>query len=161
MSAHTPEPSEERPEVAIDGLVARPRRYDARALAAVDARAQVADVSLLVPGRKGRAVRLAALLDEVGVDARAAFVDVSSTDPAFAVSEPLAVLRSALVVYELDGAPLPAGKGGPFRLLVPGHADECVHVKGLARLALAAAPGRDTRPVDDAEHAELHARKRA
>jgi hypothetical protein len=41
---------------------------------------------------------------------------------------------------------------------VPGHADECVNVKGLASLEFSADPGRDTRPKDDAEHALLHAR---
>jgi hypothetical protein len=51
---------------------------------------------------------------------------------------------------------MPASKGGPFRLLVPGHADDCVHVKQLASIELSDRPGRDTRPKDDAEHAKLH-----
>lgn len=145
--------------LSIEGLVARPRRFDARALAALDPRAQVDDVGQLVPGRKGRAVRLAALLELAGADPRATHLDLASVDPKFAVSEPLSACAGALVVYELDGAPLASSKGGPFRLLVPGHRDECVHVKGLARIALAAQRGRDTRPVDDAEHERMHREK--
>lgn len=149
------------PSLAIEGLVARPLRFDARSLAAVAPSAQVDDVSRLVPGRKGRAVRLSALLELAGADPQATHLDIASVDPSFAVSEPRAACDGALVVYELDGAPLPASKGGPFRLLVPGHRDECVHVKGVARIALAAARGRDTRPVDDAEHERLHHHARA
>ena len=84
-------------------------------------------------------------------------MNLASSDPKFAVSVLLDELpRGALVVYELDGAPLPPEKGGPFRFLVPGHTDECVNVKQLARIELARERGRDTRPADDAEHRKLH-----
>jgi hypothetical protein len=63
---------------------------------------------------------------------------------------------SLLVVYGLGEEPLPTDKGGPFRLLVPGHPDECVHVKQVAVLELSDRPGRDTRPKDDTEHAKIH-----
>ena len=122
---------------------------------------QVADVGLLVPGRQGRAVWLAALLERCGGAQGARFLNLASTDPAFAVSLPLSELpRGALLVYELEGEALPGKKGGPFRLLVPGHEDECVNVKSLARIELATAPGRDTRPADDEAHRALHARKK-
>lgn len=120
---------------------------------------QVADVAALVPGRRGGAVRLAALFARARPSAGARFLDVRSHDPAFAVSLPLAEVEGALLLYSQDGAPLPAQKGGPFRLLVPGHEDECVHVKGVAALELATERGRDTRPVDDAEHAKLHQKR--
>jgi len=58
-----------------------------------------------------------------------------------------------------DGAALSDAKGGPFRLLVPGHADECVHVKQVAKIELSERMARDTRPKDDAEHAKLHKKK--
>lgn len=145
----------------IGGLCARPLALRPADLARLPAEAQVADVGALVPGRAGRAVKLLALRALAGELPGAAFLDVASNDPAFAVSLPVAEARGALVVYELDGAPLPPNKGGPFRLLVPGHADECVHVKQVARLTLSAARGRDTRPVDDAEHAKLHAKKKS
>jgi 2-dehydropantoate 2-reductase len=131
------------------------------ACAAMPASAQIADVGTLVPGRRGQGVRLRALLDEAGVGSAAAggedrHLHVASSDPAFAVSLPLSEAEEAVVVYALDGAPLPEGKGGPFRLLVPGHPDECVHVKQVAGLEVSNRPGRDTRPKDDAEHEKLH-----
>jgi DMSO/TMAO reductase YedYZ molybdopterin-dependent catalytic subunit len=144
------------PRLEISGARAR-ASYAPADLARLPAEAQVADVGTLVPGRRGRAVRLAALLDAAGIGpADGLHAHIASSDPSFAVSVPLAELRGALVVYELDGRALDPSRGGPFRLLVPGHPDECVHVKGIARLALADRPGRDTRPTDDAEHAALH-----
>lgn len=144
----------------IGGLVVRSLTLSQADLAALPASVQVADVSTLVPGRTGTAVRLAALLERARASGGALYLDVASRDPNFAISVPLAELTGALVVYASGGAPLAPEKGGPFRLLVPGHADECVHVKGVARLTLSAARGRDTRPVDDAEHAKLHAKKK-
>jgi len=124
---------------------------------------QVADVGLLVPGKLGRGVWLSALLERCGGVQGAQFLNINSSDSAFAVSLALSELSSgALVVYELEGEALPENKGGPFRLLVPGHQDECVHVKSLCRIELAATRGSDTRPADDEAHRALHAaRKKA
>jgi DMSO/TMAO reductase YedYZ molybdopterin-dependent catalytic subunit len=125
------------------------------------AAAQVDDVGALAPGKRGRGVKLAAILARAGPAADARFLDIASADPAFAISVPLdEVAERGVVVYALDGAPIPSEKGGPFRLIVPGHADECVNVKALAALELSARRGRDTRPLDDAEHAKLHAKKK-
>jgi DMSO/TMAO reductase YedYZ molybdopterin-dependent catalytic subunit len=122
--------------------------------AALPESAQVPDVSALVPGKSGRGVRLAAVLPKA--PRAGAYLHVASSDPSFAVSLPLAEASNAIVVYSLHGAPLPEQQGGPFRLLVPGHQDECVHVKQLASLEISDRPGRDTRPVDDAAHEALH-----
>ena len=131
------------------------------ALAALPAAQQVADVGLIVHGKQGRGAWLAGVLERLGGTAGAAWINLSSSDPAFAVSLPLVELpRGALVVYALEGGPLPSGKGGPFRLLVPGHEDECVNVKALARIELARTSGRDTRPADDEAHRALHAQKK-
>jgi DMSO/TMAO reductase YedYZ molybdopterin-dependent catalytic subunit len=145
----------DEPRLEIEGETAR-LALNRADLAALPAASQVADVGVLVPGRSGRAVRLAALLERVGSTAQGRHVHVLSRDPSFAVSVPLEELAGAVVVYAVGGQALDPRKGGPFRLLVPGHADECVHVKQVARLVLADRPGRDTRPQDDAEHAALH-----
>lgn len=129
-------------------------------LASLPAAAQIADVGALVPGRRGAAVRLSALLERAGRLPTARYVDVASKDPAFAVSVPIAELDEAVVMYAVDGVALAPEKGGPFRLLVPGHADECVNVKQVVRIALSRERGRDTRPIDDEEHEKLHACKR-
>jgi len=132
-------------------------RLAASDLAALPSAEQVADVGVLVPGRKGRAVRLSAIVAFAQPPSTARYVNISSRDPAFAVSVPLDEVRAhGLVVYEVDGRPLDPAKGGPFRLLVQGHPDECVNVKELVRLEFSDRPGRDTRPKDDAEHQALH-----
>src|SRR6185295_18253896 len=97
--------------------------------------------------KAGRAVKLSALLARARPGGTARYLNVSSIDPKFAISLPISEIADrAVVVYELDGAPLAANKGGPFRLLVPGHPDECVNVKQLASIELSDKPGRDTRP---------------
>ena len=150
----------DKDRIELTGMAQVPLALDRAELARFPATAQVANVSALVPGRAGKAVRLAALLERARPAPDAAFLDIASTDPAFAVSLPLDEVRGALILYELEGAALPVGKGGPFRLLVPGHADECVHVKALARIELAHARGRDTRPADDEAHRALHAARK-
>jgi hypothetical protein len=148
-------------ELSIEGLVAGGRAgFDRAACAALADAHQVPDVGSIVAGRTGRAVTLQGLLERAPPLAGASHVHVASADPAFAISVPRAELAGAVIVYaEPDGQAL--AKRGPFRLLVPGHPDECVNVKGVVRLVLADHPGRDTRPADDAEHAALHARAAA
>lgn len=136
------------------------RSWSADELAALPAAAQVADVGALVSGKRGTAVRLSALFDAAGLLPAARFVNIESRDSAFAVSVPLGELASAVMIYAEGGAPLAPDKGGPFRLLVPGHDDDCVNVKQVVRLELARERGRDTRPADDDEHRQLHACKR-
>ncbi|MCY2960479.1 MAG: molybdopterin-dependent oxidoreductase [Planctomycetota bacterium] len=148
----------ETPHLLLAGaLQAGDLRLAAAEMAALPAAAQVPDVGALVPGRKGRGVRLSALLERARPTPAARYLNIESRDPSFAVSVPLDEVRAvAIVVYELAGAPLAPAQGGPFRLLVCGHPDECLNVKELARLELSPTPGRDTRPKDDAEHAALH-----
>ncbi len=70
------------------------------------------------------------------------------------------------MIYALDGEPLPAKAGGPLRFFIPDFAachsadvDECANVKFVDHIELTAARGRDNRPTDEAEHAELHRRE--
>ena len=59
-------------------------------------------------------------------------------------------LRGGLVLYELDGEPLPERFGGPFRLLFPDGDDCSVSVKFLGRIDVLAEPGSHTaRCADD------------
>lgn len=151
------------PVLTIDGLVAGGEaRFDRAALARLDPAGQVADVGTLVPGKRGRAVRLAVLAREAGASPTSAHVHLRSSAAGFSVSVPIGeVLESAVLVYELDGRALDASKGGPFRLLACGHPDECVSVKAVERLSFATHPGPDTRPKNDEEHRRLHERARA
>jgi len=124
---------------------------------------QIADVSSLVAGRRGAAVPLRSLLARAGVDAGATWITVESDDASFAASVPLEAVGDAVVVYALDGKPLPREKGGPFRLLIPDAArcgtaeiDKCANVKSVGVLRLETAHGRDTRPTTKTEHIAIH-----
>jgi sulfane dehydrogenase subunit SoxC len=145
--------------LAIDGLVGHPRTLSlddlkARSKQIVESVHQCCGSPLepTVPTRRVANVRwggadLAALLDEVGIDARAQFLwsygldggDFAGTACDWYVKDlPLARLAAGdvLLAYELNGAPLPAEHGFPVRLVVPGYYGTN-SVKWLWRLQLA------------------------
>lgn len=86
-------------------------------------------------------VPLALLLDEAGVDAKAAWAVAEGADAfAMTVSIPLAKLREdCLVALFQNGEPLRPENGYPLRLIVPGW-EGVLHVKWLRRLQLAEGP---------------------
>lgn len=151
----------------IDGEVERPVELSFTDLEAVDAAHQVADVSQLVPGRKGDAVRLNGLLELALPKTEADYLTLHAEADDFHASVPLAAVRSqALLVYRLEGKPLPVSTGGPFRLLIPDAAachtdevDDCASVKFVDRIELCVGRGQDNRPADDESHEELHRRQ--
>ena len=113
-------------------------------LSRVHARHQVPDISSVLQGRRGAAVRLAALA-ELADTRGARFVHVESADGSFTANLPLEqALEHGLVLYSLDGEPLPAKFGGPFRLLLAEGEDCSVNVKFLAGLTFVATPGSHT-----------------
>jgi DMSO/TMAO reductase YedYZ molybdopterin-dependent catalytic subunit len=148
----------------ITGEIEQPRTLSFADLAAIDAEYQVIDVSRIVPGRRGDAVRLHGILQLVHPKPEGKYLGLHSTADNFHASIPLAaVLERALVIYRLDGQPLPAKAGGPVRFFIPDFAachtdeiDECANVKFVDRMELTAAKGFDNRPHDGAEHQELH-----
>jgi 2-dehydropantoate 2-reductase len=83
---------------------------------------------------------------DIGVD----HVTIHSGDGRFAASLSLPEARQyGILIYELDGGPLPDTRGGPFRLVTPGLGDLCAHVKNVVRVELTQGPGKDTRPSQD------------
>ena len=155
--------------LSIAGDVANPLTLTFADLAAIPAEHQVVDVSRLVPGRKGDAVRLAGILALVGSKPAAKWLGLHAARDDFHASIPLdAVAEKALVIYRLDGQPLPEKAGGPVRFFIPDFAachtqeiDECANVKFVDRLELTATKGFDNRPHDGDSHAALHAKEAA
>ncbi|MFO0899903.1 MAG: molybdopterin-dependent oxidoreductase [Pirellulales bacterium] len=153
--------------LVLDGEVERPLGLTAADLAALPEAWQVRDVSQLDPSRRGRAVRLAGLLEAAGVRPAACYLTLHAWRDDFHASVPLAaVLERAVVIYELAGGPLPVDQGGPFRFLVldaaackSAEVDECVSVKYVDRLELSTERRFDNRPTDDRAHAALHAQQ--
>lgn len=153
--------------LSIEGAIERPLRLSFSRLAACEPSHQVADVSRFDPRRKGDAVSLAGLLELVGVRPEAAWLTLHASRDDFHASIPLADVRPhGLLVYRLDGRPLPESAGGPIRFLILESAachttdiDECANVKFVDRIELSRERGHDNRPAEERAHAELHRRQ--
>lgn len=154
--------------LTVSGEVAQSRTLGFQDLAAIDGRHQVVDVSRMVAGRKGDAVTLGGILELVAPKNSAKYLGLHSSTDNFHASIPLeAVKDRALVIYRLEGQPLPTKAGGPVRFFIPDFAachteeiDECANVKFVDRIELTAEKGFDNRPHDGSTHEELH-RKQA
>lgn len=151
--------------VSVSGLVGRPLELSHVDLSALPG--QVEDVSTLAPGREGSAVRIASVLEAASAQSGAEFLTLEA-DGGFAASIPLAaVADQALLLYALDGEPLPHDKGGPVRFLIPNPAacgtaeiDTCANVKWLNSISLSTERGRDVRPATLRAHEALHEAER-
>ncbi|MEM8712950.1 MAG: hypothetical protein AAGG01_18520 [Planctomycetota bacterium] len=130
--------------ITIEGQ-AEPTVLDRAALEGLPESALVPDVSALVKGRDGAAIRLGALLDLAGAGERFTLVHVESRDGSFTANVAAEEARTAgLVLFRLGDNALPTRFGGPFRLLFLDAADCSVNVKDLARIDLVTEPGSHT-----------------
>ena len=151
--------------VSVSGLVEHPLELSHAELAALPG--QVGDVSTIAPGREGSAVRIASVLEVASAQPGAEFLTLEA-EGGFAASIPLAaVADQALLLYALDGEPLPHDKGGPVRFLIPDPAacgtaeiDTCANVKWLNSISLSTERGRDVRPATLRAHEALHEAER-
>lgn len=152
------------PVLCIDGDVEQPLELTFKDLAAFPESDQVRDVSRFHPKRPGDGVTLEALLARARPRPTATYVTLHASADHFAASVPLEAIRAeGIIVYQLDGKPLPPEKGGPLRFLIRDPAachtdelDDCANVKFVDRIELTAGRGLDTRPRDEAEHQRLH-----
>lgn len=97
----------------------------------------VANVSAVADGARGRAVRVAEVLDRARVDATATHCTVISEGGGYRAAIPLpTLLAGGWLAFELDGKPLPDSLGGPFRLTVAEGSTLCWNVKRVATLRL-------------------------
>src|SRR5436309_3995671 len=129
--------------VRIDGAVVQPISFDRAAIVALSAEHQL-DISTVMPGMKGKGIRLKALLDVPALAIKADHVTVHSGDGNYSACLTLEQAKAyGVLVYELDGATLPDAIGGPFRLVTPGLGDLCANVKGVARIEVTIGTGTD------------------
>ena len=133
--------------VRIDGAVVQPVSLSRAALAQLPQEQQVSDINQLIPSMRGRAIRIKGLLDIPALAVDADHVTFHSVDGKYAATLTLQQAQDfGLLLYELDGQPLPDGKGGPYRLVTPGLGDLCANVKAVGRIEVRAGSGKDTRP---------------
>ena len=131
--------------VRIEGAVVQPLSFDRAAIAALPVEHQL-DIATVMPGMKGRGIRLKGLLDVPALAIEADHIAFHAADGTYSACLTLQQARDhGVLVYELDGAPLPDTKGGPFRLVTPGLGDLCANVKGVSRIEVTKGLGRDTR----------------
>jgi len=140
----------ERPRVQqyslrIDGLVEHPAALSVEELLALPGSGFDDDFVCLegwtVPNLRWRGVRLAMVLERVGLRAEARWVQASAGD--FSLPLPLAEAGNALLALWLNDQMLAPEHGAPVRLLVPGG--ECfTSVKWLDHLELRAEPAENT-----------------
>ena len=136
--------------VRIDGAVVQPVSLNSAALRQLPTEHHVADVSTVMPGMTGRAIRVKGLLDVPALAIDADHVTFHSLDGKYAATLTLQQAKDfGLLLYELNGEPLPDGKGGPYRLITPGLGDLCANVKGVGRIEVRIGSGKDTRPPAD------------
>ncbi|MBS0179864.1 MAG: 2-dehydropantoate 2-reductase [Nitrospira sp.] len=135
--------------VRIDGAVVQPVSLTRTALGQLPQEQRVDDISEMMPSMRGRAIRVKGLLEIPALAVDADHVTFHSIDGKYAATLTLQQAQDfGLLLYELDGEPLPDGKGGPYRLVTPGLGDLCANVKAVGRIEVRAGSGKDTRPAE-------------
>ncbi len=148
----------------VDGEVESAVELSFTDLQAMPESVQVIDVTRFNAKRPGDGITLKGLVEQVKPTDAAPYLTLHASADDFAASIPLdAVLDEGIIVYRLNGEPLPFDKGGPVRFLIPNPAachtaelDDCANVKFVDRIEFTAGKGRDTRPESENEHEELH-----
>ena len=108
---------------------------------------RVDDAATVAQGAVGAAVPVSALLAGFPIDPAATHCSVVSRDAAYTASIPIGDLRDGgWLAYALDGAPLPADKGGPLRLTVAQGNTLCWNVKDVGELRFTAGKEPDNVP---------------
>ena len=138
----------------IDGAVVRPITFNRTNLRQLPQEHQVEDIGIVMPGLSGRAIRVKGLLEIPALGVDADHVTFHSMDGKYAATLTLAQARDyGLLLYEVNGGPVPAGMGGPYRLFTPGMGDLCANVKAVGRIEITVGAGKDTRPpIEERTH---------
>ena len=150
--------------LTIDGDACTSRMLTMEDLKSLAQDDQAVDTSTWDAKRTGQGVLLDALLDAASARPSARYLTLHASRDDFHATLPLDAVRGrACIIYAVEGKPLPADRGGPFRFLIRDYAacktdeiDDCANVKFVDRLEISASPGQDNRPRDQAEHAALH-----
>lgn len=128
-----------------DGLVSECLQLTAAVLLLLPQRAFTHDFVCLegwtVPDVKWGGVLLEAVLSLARPAAQAHYVQASAGE--FSISVPLNRVERVLIATHIDGRPLTAQLGGPFRLVVP-DGDCFMQIKWLDHLALREERGENT-----------------
>lgn len=99
----------------------------------------IPDVAGMFPKRSGAAARLESLWQAHDLPEQGSAI-ICAADGFTSEPVPISALRQGVLLHTLNDEPLPAAKGGPFRLLIPENVPEapsaCANVKGVVRIVL-------------------------
>jgi DMSO/TMAO reductase YedYZ molybdopterin-dependent catalytic subunit len=107
--------------VTVEGVVARPMRFELAALQALgdrEIRAVLDCTSGWAVDTTWRGVPLASVLEAAGTSSSARRVDITSVT-GWATSIDVAEARDGLLAWSVGGQPLPVANGAPIRLVLP------------------------------------------
>lgn len=155
MTAFLEKRAHRRPTLAVGGLCEAPVELGREELARLPEADQVPDVGALVPGKKGRGVKLTAVLRAARPKEEVTHVALSSSDGKARASLTLEEAAQAVVVYALREQALTEDQGGPFRLLLPPGGDACRNVKHVAKVELGREAAGDLCGHSPEQHAKM------
>jgi 2-dehydropantoate 2-reductase len=137
------------PTLDLMGAGMKPLRINEATLAHLPPEFHVEDINRLMPSMRGKGVKVAGLLELATFPSNADHVTFFSHDGQYSASLTLDQAKNyGIVVYQVDGEPLPSDKGGPFRLVTPGLGDLCANVKNISVIEVTVGSGKDTRPEE-------------
>lgn len=142
----------------VEGQCWRPRGFSHLDLESLHRYYQIEDMSTVDERLSGKAVRLRKVIDLAGPDHGTEYMTIESADGDYSVCLPLdEISRTAVLIYEIGGKPIPSEEGGPVRFVIPYYSDNCANVKSVSRIVISKKPGKDTRPSNREQHEKLHA----
>ncbi len=109
----------------------------------------VDDAAAVAEGAVGRAVRVADVIAAASPRSSATHCTVIGDGGGYRASIPLDSLSNGgWLAFALEGGPLPAERGGPFRLTVAGGDTLCWNVKCVEELEVTEGPEEDDVPAN-------------
>ncbi|MDT3776409.1 2-dehydropantoate 2-reductase [Nitrospira sp. MA-1] len=133
--------------IQVGGAIMQSLQLTRTTLAKLPAAHQISELPALMPGMNIRGVKLQAILDVVTLDVGADHVTFESQDGKFSACLTIKqAVEFGILLYEMDGAPFPTERGGPFRLVTPGLGDLCANVKQIGSMIVSKGLVSDSRP---------------
>ncbi len=139
--------SDQDTRLVVSGEVARPGTWSRPALEALPS--FVDDVSAVIEGAVGGAVRLAEVVEAVEPSPDAGYCSAISRSGDYSASIPIEeIVAGGWLATSLGGTALPAERGGPFRLTVAEGTTLCWNVKDVGELRFTVDREPDSVPED-------------
>lgn len=139
----------DEPVVLVEGDIQQPVRFSRAHLGQLADVYHIPDIGMMMPSMRGSGIKVKGILEVVTLHAGADHVTFYSQDGNYSACLTIEQARDfGILLYEQDGGPFPAERGGPFRLVTPGLGDLCANVKEVGRIVFSKGLAQDTRPLE-------------